>query len=96
MYVVPDKYRGLLETENLFVYWGKHYIMIDCVLEIFTLKNYTLYFLMGVVIGLLLELIIRGTGNKIKPLERVYLIIGWPFMVIVFIYNFIKGMKGRD
>tara|TARA_R110000787_G_scaffold130332_3_gene242297 strand:- start:206 stop:466 length:261 start_codon:yes stop_codon:yes gene_type:complete len=86
VYVVLNKYKGLLETENLFVYWGKHYIMILI----------AKYLLIGVVVGLLMELVIRWTNNKIKPLERVYLIIGWPFMAIIFIYNFIKGMKGRD
>jgi ABC-type arginine/histidine transport system permease subunit len=54
------------------------------------------YLLIGVVIALLLELVIRWTDQKVEPLERVYLIIGWPFMVILFIYNFIKGMMGKD
>tara|TARA_R110000744_G_C19012982_1_gene523236 strand:+ start:95 stop:280 length:186 start_codon:yes stop_codon:yes gene_type:complete len=55
------------------------------------------YLLIGVVIGLLLELaILKYTEVKIKPLERFFLIIAWPIMALIFIYNFINGMRGED
>ena len=52
------------------------------------------YFLIGTVIGLLLELVIQKyTKFKIKPLERFFLIAGWPIMALIFIYNFIGAKK---
>jgi|TARA_R110001606_G_C15121550_1_gene622166 hypothetical protein len=55
------------------------------------------YLLIGVVIALLLELVIRKyTEFEIKPLERFFLIVAWPIMALIFIYNFINGMKKED
>ena len=55
------------------------------------------YLLIGVVTGLLLELVIRKyTEFKIKPLERFFLIVAWPIMALIFIYNFINGVNRKD
>ena len=71
--------------------------MVDFILETFTLRNYALYFLIGVVVGLLLELVIRKyTEFEIKPSERFFLITAWPIMALIFIYNFINGISGKD
>jgi hypothetical protein len=52
------------------------------------------YFLIGVVVGLLLELAIQKyTKFKVEPLERFFLITVWPVMALIFIYNFIGGIK---
>ena len=52
------------------------------------------YFLIGVVVSLLLELVIQKyTEFKIKPLERFFLITVWPVMAVIFIYNFIAAKK---
>ena len=50
------------------------------------------YLLVGVVIALFLELIIRWTDQEVTHLERFQMIVGWPVMVVIFIYNFIVGM----
>ena len=50
------------------------------------------YLLVGVVISLLIELVIRWTGQEVTHLERFQMIVGWPIMTIIFIYNFFKGM----
>jgi hypothetical protein len=79
---------GLLEPKNLFVSFGKTiYIMIILVAQ---------YLLAGVVISLLIELVIRWCDQEVTHLERFQMIIGWPVMAIVFIWNFIKGYLGKD
>jgi hypothetical protein len=55
------------------------------------------YLLIGVVIALLLELVIRKyTEFEIKSSERFFLIVAWPIMALIFIYNFINEMKKKD
>jgi hypothetical protein len=79
---------GLLEPKNFFVSFGKTiYIMIILVAQ---------YLLAGVVISLLIELVIRWCDQEITHLERFQMIIGWPVMAIIFIWNFIKGYLGKD
>jgi hypothetical protein len=52
------------------------------------------YLLIGIVVGLLLELVIQKyTEFKLKPLERFFLITVWPVMALIFIYNFITAKK---
>ena len=46
------------------------------------------YLLVGVIISLLIELVIRWTGQEVTHLERFQMIVGWPIMTIIFIYNF--------
>ena len=50
------------------------------------------YLLVGVVIALFLELILRWTDHEVDHLERIQLIVAWPIMATIFVYNFIKGM----
>ena len=54
------------------------------------------YLLVGVVAGCLLETVIRVTGYEVTKGERICLICGWPVMVILFTYNFIKGYFKKD
>ena len=42
------------------------------------------YLLVGVVISLLIELIIRWTGQEVTHLERFQMIIGWPIMLTLY------------
>ena len=75
---------GLLGPKTLFVSFGKTiYIMIILVAQ---------YLLVGVVIALILESIIRWTNQEVTHLERLTMIAAWPLMAIIFIYNFIVGM----
>ena len=50
------------------------------------------YLLIGVIIGLLLEVTIRATHNSVSGWERYALIVFWPVMVTIFIIYFIKGL----
>ena len=50
------------------------------------------YLLIGVAVGFTLELVIRWSGQDVTHLERVQMIVGWPIMATIFIYNFFKGM----
>ena len=50
------------------------------------------YLLVGLVIALCLELFIRAIGEEVGHLERIQLIVAWPLMALVFVYNFIKGL----
>jgi len=55
--------------------------------EIFT------YLLIGCVTAFILESLIRWMGSDINGWERTSLILAWPVMVCIFIYQFIKGLK---
>ena len=50
------------------------------------------YLLVGVVIALILEAIIRWTDQEVTHLERLTMIAAWPLMAIIFVYNFIAGL----
>ena len=54
------------------------------------------YLLTGVVIALCLELFIRAIGEEVSHLERIQLIVGWPVMALIFVYNFFKGFFSND
>jgi hypothetical protein len=54
------------------------------------------YLLVGVVVGFLLELAIRKFNFKIDNSERFIMIGLWPFMALVFVYNFLKGYFKKD
>ena len=85
---------NLLYLPKLSVYLG---IKIgEFIIETFTLKFYACYLLIGTIIGLLLETVIRATGHDITGWERVSLICGWPVHGIIFVWNFIKGYLGKD
>ena len=70
--------------------------MEEFIIETFTLKFYACYLLLGTIIGLLLETVIRATGQDITSWERASLICGWPLHATVFVWNFIKGYLGKD
>ena len=54
------------------------------------------YLLVGVVVGFLLELVIRKYDFKIDSSERFILIGLWPIMAWVFAYNFLKAYFKKD
>jgi hypothetical protein len=54
------------------------------------------YLLVGVVVGFLLELAIRKFNFEIDNSERLVMIGLWPFMAVVFAYNFLKGYFKKD
>jgi hypothetical protein len=54
------------------------------------------YLLVGVIISLGIELVVRGTGYEVSHAERLLMIITWPVMAVIFIWNFIKGYFGKD
>ena len=72
------------KPKGFIVSFGKTiYIMITLIAQ---------YLLVGVVVACLLEAVVRWTGQDINGAERVWMIVGWPLMAIVFIYNFFKGL----
>ena len=51
------------------------------------------YFIIGAVVGFLLELAMSvTTGDKVNWGERITIITLWPIMGILFIVNFIRGL----
>ena len=54
----------------------------------------TYYLLIGLVISFGIEHVIRWTEQDVTFSERIWMITLWPFMAIVFIYNFFKGLLG--
>ena len=63
------------------------YIMITLIAQ---------YLLAGVIIACLIEIVIRWTNQNIVGAERIWMIIAWPIMVAVFVYNFFKGLLNKD
>jgi hypothetical protein len=55
-----------------------------------------LYLLVGVLIGFMIESLIRVTGNDLNGSERYSLIVFWPIMLVVFLYYFIKSLFNID
>lgn len=55
-----------------------------------------LYLLAGLVTTFLLEIAVRSSGESVSFTERLWMIVGWPVMVLVFIIHFIKGFLGND
>jgi len=51
-----------------------------------------IYLLAGTIVGFGLEIIVRAfTDDEVNGWERLSLITLWPIMVIIFLYNLIKG-----
>ena len=50
-----------------------------------------LYLLAGTIVGFTLELLIRWTNGNVNLGERIAIITLWPLMILVFLFNFIKG-----
>jgi len=56
-----------------------------------------LYLLAGTIVGFFLESVVRAVGESFNGWERASVIITWPIMLVVFIFNFIIGFfKGKD
>ena len=51
-----------------------------------------LYLLIGTIIGFVLEALIRWTNDNVNLGERIAIITLWPLMIVVFLFNLIKGM----
>ena len=50
------------------------------------------YFIVGLVVGFLLEFVMSvTTGDRVNWGERIVIITLWPIMGILFIVNFIRG-----
>ena len=57
--------------------------------SVYTMLN---YFIVGLVVGFLLELAMSvTTGDRVNWGERIVIITLWPIMGILFIINFIRG-----
>jgi len=52
----------------------------------------TQYLLAGTVLGFLIESVVRNTNHDVDYQERIWLIVLWPLMLIIFIIYFIKGL----
>ncbi len=51
-----------------------------------------IYLLAGTIVGFGLETIVRAfTDDEVNGWERLSLITLWPLMVVIFLYNLIKG-----
>jgi len=57
----------------------------------------TIYYLLaGTIIGCCIEQVVRWSGQNITGWERVQMITLWPIMSAVFMFYFIKGLRGED
>ncbi len=54
------------------------------------------YLIVGLIVSFLLEHLIRSNDMEVTFMERISMIVFWPIMTIVFVYNFIKGFLGKD
>ena len=54
------------------------------------------YLLVGTIVSFLLEHTIRSVQMDVTFGERLWMITLWPVMVVVFIYNFVKGFLGKN
>jgi len=55
------------------------------------IQSVALYLLVGTIIGFVFELLIRWTDGNVNLGERIAIITLWPLMILVFLFNFIKG-----
>jgi hypothetical protein len=54
------------------------------------------YFLIGIIIGAFLESVIVKAGYPMEWSDRFWVVLGWPLVSTIFIYNFIKGFLNKD
>ena len=55
--------------------------------------NYVItYLFIGTIVGLMLETVIRMRYDTVKPIERFWLIVLWPLMLMIFMYYFFKHL----
>jgi len=50
------------------------------------------YLLAGTVVAFGLEVVVRAAGFEVSLGERAALITLWPLMLVIFLFNFIKGL----
>lgn len=50
------------------------------------------YLLAGTAVAFVLEVVVRAAGFGVSLGERTALIILWPLMLLVFLFNFIRGL----
>jgi hypothetical protein len=50
------------------------------------------YLLAGTAVAFALEIVVRAAGFEVSLGERAALITLWPLMLLVFLFNFIKGL----
>ena len=82
-----NKYKKNLENQRFICILVKNpYIMILL----------AQYLLAGVIIGFLIEHVIRWAGDNVDFGERIQMIMLWPIVLVVFVYHFIKGLLGHD
>ena len=48
------------------------------------------YFIIGTLVGFSIEFLIRFVGNEVSMPERIFIILFWPLICIIFVYYFIK------
>jgi len=51
------------------------------------------YGICGAIFGLLFEMLVKSQDrdHEVKGWERVYWVSLWPFCLVIFLYNFLKG-----
>ena len=52
----------------------------------------TYYFLFGTIFAAILHRFLEFTDNDVSPLEAISMILFWPIMLAIFIWNFIVGL----
>jgi len=50
------------------------------------------YLLAGTAVAFVLEIVVRAAGFEVSLGERAALITLWPLMLVIFLFNFIKGL----
>ena len=53
------------------------------------------YFLWGLLVTFIFDVILRGGEHELTNLERLILLLTWPFLLIWFIYNTIKTFRNN-
>ena len=55
-----------------------------------------LYLLSGIIVAFTLESVLRWLGNTVSGIERLYLVVLWPAMLISVVFYFIKSLFEDD
>ena len=53
------------------------------------------YFLWGLLVTFIFDVILRGGEHELTNIERLVLLLTWPFLLIWFIYNTIKTFRNN-
>ena len=54
-----------------------------------------IYFLWGLLVTFIFDVILRGGEHELTDIERLILLLTWPFLLIWFIYNTIKTFRNN-